>query len=83
MFQLTPEKKCDGGPYMYSSDPERQALCSKFSQDDLSRYECPAGLYHGRPVWWDGATNGTLSNDEWKNETCDQISTDNNEPQVL
>ena len=55
----------------------------KFSQDDLSRYECPAGLYHGRPVWWDGATNGTLSNDEWKNETCDQISTDNNEPQVL
>lgn len=83
MFQLTPEKKCDGGPYMYSSDPARQALCSKFSQEQLSRYECPGGLYNGRPVWWDGATNGTLSNANWQNDTCNQISKDYNDPQVL
>ena len=80
IFQLTPEKKCDGGPYMYSSDPERKELCSKFSEQDLSKYECPAGLYHGRPVWWNGATNGTLSNADWKNDTCNQ---DNIELQVL
>jgi len=82
MFQLTPEKKCDGGPYMYSSDPARQALCSKFSEKDLLRYDCPVG-YHGRPVWWDGATNGTLSNDNWQNDTCNQISKDYDDPQVL
>ena len=83
MFELTPEKKCDGGPYMYSSDPARQALCSKFSSTDLSRYECPAGLYHGRPVWWDGATNDTMSNSNWQNDTCGKINNTVNDPQVL
>ena len=71
-FELTPEKRCDGGQYMYSSDPARQALCSQFSAADLSRYECGPG-YIGRPIWRGGAGNGTLSNANWKNESCNQI----------
>lgn len=90
-FELTPEKKCDGGPYMYSSDPQKQALCSKFSKGDLARYECSYGnpdltgrmLYHGRPVWWEGAGNGTLSNAKWENPSCGDINPDQKDPQVL
>lgn len=90
-FELTPEKKCDGGPYMYSSDPQRQALCSKFSKADLARYQCSYGnpeltgrmLYHGRPVWWGGAGNGTLSNANWQNPSCSSIDPKYNDPQVL
>lgn len=68
-FELTPEKKCDGGPYMYSSDPERQKLCAKFTRADLAQYECPAG-YNGRHVRRADVGNGTLSNTEWKNPKC-------------
>jgi hypothetical protein len=81
-FELTPEKKCDLGPYMYTSDPARQALCSQFSAADLSRYECGPG-YIGRPIWRGGAGNGTLSNANWKNESCNQIDDSVRDPQVL
>ena len=81
-FELTPEKKCDGGPYMYSSDPERQALCAQFSQSDLSRYNCGPG-FEGRPIWRGGAGNGTLSNANWKNESCNKINNPLPDPQVL
>lgn len=78
IFEVTPEKKCDGGPYMYSSDPERQKLCASFSKADLSKYECTPGLYNGRPVWRRGTFamtdnsigNGTLSNANWANTSC-------------
>jgi hypothetical protein len=49
LFEVTPEKLCDGGPYMYSSDPYRKELCSKFSNKDLNRFECSNGFI-GRPV---------------------------------
>ena len=78
-FELTPEKHCDGGPYMWSSSPEKQALCSKFTKNDLSRYNCPVG-FHGRPVWWDYTPE---SNNQWKNERCNEISDSYNDPQVL
>ena len=81
-FELTPEKRCDGGEYMRSSDPARQALCSQFSAADLSRYECGPG-YIGRPIWRGGAGNGTLSNANWKNESCNQIDDSVKDPQVL
>jgi hypothetical protein len=48
-FEVSPAKKCCGGPYMYSSDPERQELCSKISPEELSRVCCGAG-YVGRPM---------------------------------
>lgn len=82
-FELTPEKHCDGGPYMYSSNPEKQALCSKFSKADLSRYNCPVG-FHGRPIWREGAGNQPPeSNDNWQNTRCGNIDSSYNDPQVL
>jgi hypothetical protein len=82
-FELTPEKYCDGGPYMWSSNPEKKALCSKFSKAQLARYECPAGLYNGRPIWRQGAGNMPLSDANWQNTTCNQIGKDLPDPQVL
>ena len=79
-FELTPEKKCDGGPYMWSSNPEKQELCSKFSPQDLARYECGAG-FHGRPVWWGG--DAPESDSKWQNARCGNISSSYNDPQVL
>jgi len=79
-FELTPEKHCDGGPYMWSSSPEKKALCSKFSKQDLSRYNCPVG-YHGRPVWWGGNTPD--SNANWKNTRCNNLDSSVPDPQVL
>jgi len=52
-FELTPEKVCDGGPYMWSSNPEKQKFCSQFAQQDLNNFECSRG-YHGRPVMQPG-----------------------------
>ena len=78
-FELTPEKHCDGGPYMWSSSPEKQALCSKFSKQDLSKYNCPVG-FHGRPVNFNYSAE---SNSQWKNERCNEISDSYNDPQVL
>lgn len=79
LFELTPQKQCDGGPYMYSSNPAKQALCSKFTPKDLSRYECSRG-YVGRPVWWDYSAE---SNSDWKNGRCDKIGVPQSDPQVL
>lgn len=77
-FQLTPEKQCDGGPYMYSSNPEKQKLCAQFSAKDLSRYSCGGGEFHGRPVWYDYTAE---SNANWKNDRCSSMTYD--DPQVL
>jgi len=81
-FELTPEKYCDGGSYMRSSSPEKQALCSKFSATDLARYDCPNGFI-GRPIWRQGAGNMPLSDGDWQNTTCKQIGKDLPDPQVL
>lgn len=48
-FEVTPAKKCCGGPYMYSSDPKRQKLCSEISPEEISRVCCGSG-YSGRPM---------------------------------
>lgn len=80
-FELTPEKYCEGGPYMWSSNPEKQKFCSQFSKADMARYECPVG-FHGAPVWSQG-NQPAESNDQWKNTRCSSISKDYNDPQVL
>jgi hypothetical protein len=78
-FELTPQKQCDGGPYMYSSNPAKKALCSKFSQSDLDRYECGRG-YVGRPVWWNYSPE---SDSKWQNGRCSKIGVPEPDPQVL
>ena len=80
-FEVTPQKLCDGGSYMYSSDPEKKKMCSQFSPEDLSKYECPGGLYNGRPVWFN-RSNDTDS--QWKNTMCNGNFNDYNDgPHVL
>ena len=66
-FQVTPEKLCDLGPYMYTSDPVKQKLCNSFSPSDLAKYECCPGQ-HGRPVWFNRTDE---SNADWENTMCD------------
>jgi hypothetical protein len=78
-FQVTPEKQCDGGPYMYSSNPEKQKLCSKFSKQDLAQYSCPSGFY-GRPVHWQ---RNDMSDSHWNNTMCDGNFKDYSDPKVL
>jgi hypothetical protein len=81
-FELTPEKHCEGGPYMWTSDPEKQKFCSKFTKADMARYECGVG-FHGAPIWRGGAGNQPPeSNSNWKNERCSDVNSDNG-PQVL
>ena len=82
-FQLTPEKHCTGGNYMYSSDPQRKAFCAQFDKSDMARYECGPG-FHGAPVWREGQGNQPPeSNADWKNTRADNISDTYNDPQVL
>jgi hypothetical protein len=66
-FQVTPEKLCDGGAYMYTSDPQKQKLCNSFSPSELGKYQCLPG-FHGRPVWWERTNE---SNADWANLMCD------------
>lgn len=65
-FQVTPQKLCDGGSYMYTSDPERKKLCDSFSNEDLSKYSCCPG-FHGRPVWFNRSDE---SDSNWENSMC-------------
>jgi hypothetical protein len=77
-FQLTPEKMCSGGAYMYTSDPVKQKLCNSFPPGDLAKYECSPG-FHGKPVWWERSDE---SNANWANTMCDSGLNDF-EPHVL
>jgi len=82
-FQLTPEKQCLGGKYMYTSDPERQKFCAKFDKADMSKYECPNGFV-GAPIWRGSVGNQPPeSNADWKNTRCSAINNSYNDPHVL
>lgn len=78
-FELTPEKQCTGGSYMYSSDPIRKKFCSQFSPNDIANYSCCNG-FHGAPVHWE-RTN--MSDDKWENKMCDGNFKEYTDPQVL
>lgn len=67
-FEVTPEKLCDGGPYMYTSNPEKQKFCSQFSDAQLSQYQCGPGFIN-RPLH----TNlEPMSDCNWQNHLCDK-----------
>lgn len=78
-FEVTPAKLCDGGPYMYSSNPERQELCSHITNSQLAQVSCGPGFV-GRPVKWD---HTNMSNDKWENNMCDPKGWNANSPCVL
>ena len=62
-FEVTPEKLCQGGPYMYSSNPEKLKYCQSLSPDSYFRYNCPCG-FSGRPAVFQYTP---LSDDKWQN----------------
>jgi len=83
-FEVTPEKQCDGGPYMYSSAPDHvkkycnKLLSSQEGVDQYNMYNCN-GLYAGRPLNFPDFV--PPSNDMWENKVCKQQSF--NGPAVL
>jgi len=77
-FELTPIKKCQGGPYMYSSDPERQKLCAHFSPKEYCQYNCGRGFV-GAPVHWNRSSE---SDSNWSNSEM-TINDSYDYPQVL
>jgi hypothetical protein len=64
--------KCKGGPYMWQGDSPEAIKCrelanTKEGRCGISSYNCPSG-YNGTPKIPFYYT--PLSNDEWKNERC-------------
>ena len=67
-FELTPEKHCLGGSYMWSSDPEKKKFCSQFTPQQMQEYECGTG-FHGGVVKWERTD---MSDADWQNPMCSQ-----------
>lgn len=44
-FEVSPVKKCCGGPYMYSSNPELQEFCDKVTPEQKSQMCCGVGFH--------------------------------------
>ena len=66
-FEVTPAKKCQGFPYMQSTNPELLKYCGELLSTPQGQREysvfncgCPATTFHRTP----------MSNDMWKNEMC-------------
>ena len=78
-FELTPEKHCEGGPYMYSSNPIKKKFCSQFKPSDIKYFSCDKG-FHGAPVHW-SRTN--MSDSNWENKMCDGNFKKYEDPEVL
>jgi hypothetical protein len=70
VFEVSGPKLCDGGPYMYSSNPELKKYCDSLSQDTLNQFECSVG-YHGRPVNFSYTPE---SDADWKNTRCNDVN---------
>lgn len=51
-FEVNPVKKCCGGPYMYSSNPQLKAFCDKVTPEQKEQTCCGYG-FHGRPAHFD------------------------------
>ncbi len=75
-FEVTPAKLCSGGPYMYSSNPEKQQLCNSITPEEMSRYTCPNG-FHGAPVHFE---YDPLSDDNWENNMCKNFNESSTQP---
>ena len=65
-FQLSPEKHCRGGPYMWG-DGEKRKFCSQFKPSDIAYFSCSAG-FHGQPVHF---KHTNISDKNWENKTDD------------
>lgn len=79
-FEVTPAKKCEGYPYMQSSDPKLLQFCTDLLStpkgvDEYDSVNCCGGCgYVGRPLATFEYT--PESNSKWENERCSQKITD-------
>ena len=83
-FELTPEKKCAGGPYMHQNNEECQKMWStEEGIEKLSRFNCfncmsgvnnKTGLYNGLPR--NNTTLCELSDGNWQNNCYSDDSDD-------
>jgi hypothetical protein len=79
-FELTPIKYCEGGAYMRSSSPEKQALCSHFTKQEIENSQCyPPGLFNGLPIHYKRSAD---TDGKWNNSEM-QINNSYDYPQVL
>jgi len=78
-FELTPEKHCEGGAYMYSSNKAKKEFCSQFTPSQIKDYSCNVG-FHGAPVHWERTD---MSDSKWENKMCDGNFNNYNDPKVL
>lgn len=79
-FEVSPEKLCEGGPYMWSSaSPEKQAYCNSLSPQQYNAFNCPAG-FSGRPVHWNYTPE---SDSKWQNTRCATLDPNDTRPCVL
>ena len=71
-FEVTPEKKCEGWPYMQSSaNPELKKYCNKLfstkeGRNRIKQVSCTNGFV-GRPIHLESTP---ISNNKWQNERC-------------
>lgn len=70
LFSPCLNKRCAGGPYMYTNNPYLQAACNSLSGKDLAQTACGKGFY-GKPVHFEYSS---LSNGAWSNALCNTSS---------
>jgi len=67
-FEVSPEKKCRGYPYMQSGDPKLLEECTKFlSSEEGKKTKSCDGMYVGKPTKFEYTPE---TNDQWENKRC-------------
>jgi predicted membrane protein len=75
-YQTSPGKLCQGGPYMHSGNSATDKMCQKLystekGNKEINNYNCGKGFL-GMPIRHWQHTN--LSNDQWNNNSCDNLN---------
>lgn len=78
-FEVTPAKMCDGGWYMWTSNPAKMKYCSSLTPEERTKYTCSEksqlqGLYYGRPVFFEYTP---MSDNNWENPILQDQTNDN------
>lgn len=68
-FEVSPGKRCLGGEYMRSSNPELQKFCSELPPEEIKRYQCPYSTT-GYPIY---LNRDEMSDAKWENNMCKNL----------
>jgi len=82
MLEITPSKQCEGWPYLDGIGP-MTGKCTEYLSHPMGRYQfamynCPSGLYNGRPL---NIEVEEVSNANWTNNWCQTLG--NGKPKPL